>query len=146
MRVQTKAYGPLDVDERQRLDFPKGLLGFERYVAFVLIDAPQKPFLILQSLEAPELAFVLIDPFLFRPDYTIDVGDRELASIGLARPEDALVFAIVTVPAEAGTVTANLMGPVIVNRANRKGMQAVLTDPRWQVKHDIVAELAAKQG
>jgi len=75
-----------------------------------------------------------------------DVGDRELASIGLEKPDDALVFAIVTVPAEAGTVTANLMGPVIVNRANRKGMQAVLTDPRWQVKHDIVAELAAKKG
>ena len=55
---------------------------------------------------------------------------REIRQQGLEKPDDALVFAIVTVPAEAGTVTANLMGPVIVNRANRKGMQAVLTDPR----------------
>jgi len=146
MRVKTKAYGEIDADERQLVSFPMGLLGFEKFKDYILLDAPQKPFFYLQSTNVPDLAFVLIDPFLFRPDYSLDVADDTLEEIGVADPSDALVFAIVTVPAEGGAITANLMGPLIVNRQNRLGMQTVLGDSRWRVKHDIMAELAASKG
>ncbi|HOX12782.1 MAG TPA: flagellar assembly protein FliW [Spirochaetia bacterium] len=143
MRIQTKAYGPLDVDERQVLHFPDGLLGFEKFKDYALLDAAQKPFFYLQSMDISELAFVLIDPFLFRPDYSVDADDALLSSVGIERPEDALVLSIVTVPADGSPITANLMGPLIVDRASRRGVQAVMTDPRWQTKHDVLAELAA---
>jgi flagellar assembly factor FliW len=146
MRVKTKAYGEIDADERQRVSFPAGLLGFEQFKDYILLDARQKPFFYLQSTDVPDLAFILIDPFLFRPDYSLDVDDGSLEEIGVARPEDVLVFSIVTVPGEGGTVTANLMGPLIINKANRLGMQTVLGDSRWRVKHDIMAELAASKG
>ncbi len=146
MRVKTKAYGEIDTDERQHVLFPAGLLGFEKFKDYVLLDAPQKPFFYLQSIDVPELAFILIDPFLFRPDYSLDVDNENLGDIGVARPEDVLVFAIVTVPGEGGSATANLMGPLIINKANRLGMQTVLGDSRWRVKHDIMAELAASKG
>jgi flagellar assembly factor FliW len=142
MRVNTRAYGEVDVDERQQVHFPGGLLGFEKFSDYVLMDARQKPFIYLQSLEVPELAFILIDPFLFRPDYALDVGDEVLQEIGVTNPEDAVVFAIVTAPADGSPITANLMGPVIISKTSRKGMQAVLADPRWRVKHDIMAEMA----
>ncbi len=143
IRIQTKAYGPLDVDERQVLHFPDGLLGFEKFKDYALLDAAQKPFFYLQSMDVSELAFVLIDPFLFRPDYSVDADDALLSSVGIERPEDALVLSIVTVPADGSPITANLMGPLIVDRASRRGVQAVMTDPRWQTKHDVLAELAA---
>ncbi len=143
IRIQTKAYGPLEVDERQILRFPEGLLGFEKFKEYALLDAAQKPFFYLQSLDVSELAFVLIDPFLFRPDYSVDADDALLSSVGIERPEDALVLSIVTVPADGSPITANLMGPLIVDRASRRGVQAVMTDPRWQTKHDVLAELAA---
>jgi len=146
MRIKTKAYGELDVDERQLVTFPAGLLGFEQFKRYVLLDAPQKPFFYLQSLDVTELAFILIDPFLFRSDYQLDVNDEALGEIGVAAPDDVLVFAIVTVPGDGGAATANLMGPLIINKANRRGMQAVLADARWKVKHDIMAELAASKG
>ncbi len=143
IRIQTKAYGPLDVDERQILHFPDGLLGFEKFKDYALLDAAQKPFFYLQSMDVSELAFVLIDPFLFRPDYSVDADDALLSSVGIERPEDALVLSIVTVPSDGSPITANLMGPLIVDRASRRGVQAVMTDPRWQTKHDVLAELAA---
>jgi flagellar assembly factor FliW len=142
MRVVTKAYGEVDMDERQRVSFPGGLLGFEKFSEYVLLDARQKPFFYLQSTEVPELAFILIDPFLFRPDYALDVGDDVLEEIGVKDPGDALVFAIVTAPADGSPITANLMGPVIISKTTRQGVQAVLGDTRWKVKHDIMAELA----
>ena len=146
MRVKTKAYGEIDADERQLVSFPAGLLGFEQFKDYILLDAPQKPFFYLQSIDVPDLAFILIDPFLFRPDYSLDIDDDSLEEIDVARPEDVLVFSIVTVPGEGGTVTANLMGPLIINKANRLAMQTVLGDSRWRVKHDIMAELAASKG
>jgi flagellar assembly factor FliW len=145
MRVQTKAYGALDVDERQLVSFPAGLLGFEQFKDYVLLDARQKPFFYLQSLDVTELSFILIDPFLFRADYTVDVSDEALGEIGVAKPEEVLVFAIVTVPGDGAAATANLMGPLVINKSNRKGMQAVLTDARWRVKHDIMAEMASSR-
>lgn len=143
IRVQTKAYGLLDVDERQILHFPFGLLGFGKFKDYALIDAPQKPFFVLQSLDISELAFILLDPYLFRPDYSVDVDDELLISIGIEKPEDALVLSIVTLPGDGSPISANLMGPLVVDRASRRGVQAVMTDPRWQTKHDVMAELAA---
>jgi len=48
---------------------------------------------------------------LFRPDYELDIADQELKDIGIANPHDALVFAIVTIPADGSPMTANLQGP-----------------------------------
>lgn len=93
----------------------------------------------------PDLAFILIDPFLFRCDYSLDMSDEALADIGVADPEDAVVFSIVTAPADGSPITANLMGPLIISKSKRRGMQAVLADPRWRVKHDIMAELAVSR-
>ncbi|GHU61370.1 flagellar assembly factor FliW [Spirochaetia bacterium] len=141
MKVATKAYGLIEVDERQRISFPLGLLGFESLREYILLDAERQPFYWLQSLEVEQLAFILINPFLFRPDYELDINDEEL--IGLSSPEKALIFSVVTIPADGSPMTANLQGPLIINRETRSGKQAVLTDPRWKIKHDILDELAA---
>ncbi|GMO44272.1 MAG: flagellar assembly protein FliW [Termitinemataceae bacterium] len=141
MKVQTKAYGLIDIDERQKVVFPSGLFGFESIKEYVLLDAVQQPYFWLQSVENEHPAFVLIDPFLFRSDYEIDVNDTELQEIGIAKQDDALVFSLVTVPSD-GPVTANLQGPIVINRQTRKGKQLILNDPRWKTKHDIMSELS----
>jgi flagellar assembly factor FliW len=143
VKVATKAYGTIDINEKQKLCFPRGLLGFETFRDFVLLDAERQPFYWLQSVDAEWVAFILINPFLFRPDYEVNINNEELTDIGIDSPEKALIFSIVTVPAEGGPMTANLQGPLIVNRDTRAGKQAVLADPRWKTKHDIVAELTA---
>ncbi|GHT97356.1 flagellar assembly factor FliW [Spirochaetia bacterium] len=141
MKVATKAYGLIDVDERQRIVFPSGLFGFEACTEFVLLDAERQPFYWLQSVQVEQVAFILVNPFLFRPDYEADISDGELKEIGISGPEKTLIFAIVTIAGEA--MTANLQGPLIINRELRIGKQAILTDPRWMTRHNIVEELAA---
>lgn len=145
MRIQTKIMGELDIDERQVIDFPDGLIGFRKFTSYALLDAPQKPYFYLQSMELAELGFILLDPFLFRPDYSLDVADEAMGSLGVQGPDDALVLALVTVPLDGGPVTANLMGPLVIGRKARRGAQVVLTDPKWLTKHDVMAELAASR-
>jgi flagellar assembly factor FliW len=142
MQVHTKPYGVIDVDERQKIVFPFGILGFESLKNYVLIDAKQQPFYWLQSMEVPEIAFILINPFVFRPDYEIDVPNDELAEIGITDQENILVFAIVTIPENQQKMTANLQGPIIINKFDRIGRQAISPNPKWKVRHHILDELA----
>jgi flagellar assembly factor FliW len=147
VKVVTKAYGLIDVDERQKITFPMGLYGFESFKDYILLDAERQPFYWLQSIEVEQIAFILVNPFLFRSDYEVDINDEDLKDIDLSGPEKALIFSIVTIPGDGSPMTANLQGPLIINRESRFGRQAVLTDPRWKTKHDIMKELAAaRQG
>jgi flagellar assembly factor FliW len=145
MKIQTRIMGELDVDERQVIDFPDGLIGFKKFTSYALLDAPQKPYFYLQSMELAELGFILLDPFLFRPDYLVDATDEVMGTLGVTGPEDALVLTLVTVPPNGGPVTANLMGPLVIGRKARRGAQIVLADARWHTKHDVMAELAASR-
>ena len=141
MKVNTKAYGEIDVDEKQKVTFPEGLFGFEEINDYVLIDAEHQPFFWLQSIEDKEIAFILINPFIFRKDYEVNISNEEVGDIGIDSPDKALIFAIVTIPQDEGSMTANLQGPLIINRDSMTGKQAILSDNRWRTKHDIIAEL-----
>jgi len=141
MKVNTKAFGLIDVDEKQRIVFPDGLFGFEEYDEYVLLDAEHQPFLWLQSVKDQDVAFILINPFLFRTDYEVNIANEELAGIGITSPENTLIFVIVTIPQGGSPMTANLQGPLVINKQDMKGMQAVLSDIRWKTRHDIIAEM-----
>jgi flagellar assembly factor FliW len=145
VKVATKAYGEIDVDEHQKIVFPQGVLGFENLKDYILLDAERQPFYWLQSVELKQVAFILVNPFLFRPDYEVNISNEELAEIGINDPRKALIFSIVTVPQDGGPMTANLQGPLVINRNLRTGKQAVLSDNRWMTKHDIMAELSSLQ-
>ena len=147
MKVRTKPYGEMEISDRQKVSFPRGIFGFEELREFALLDARQAPFYWLQSLQRVEIAFVLIEPHFFRPDYTPDVDPAELEEIDIKSPEDMLVFAIVTIPDDSSRMTANLQGPLLINRRTHVGRQSISANPRWGVRHTILEELAlAKRG
>jgi len=141
MKVDTKAFGLIEVDEKQKVNIPQGLFGFEDYTEFALFDAEHEPFYWLQCLNDKEIAFILIDPFLFRKDYEANITNEDLAEIGIKTPDNALIFTIVTIPSDGNPMTANLQGPVIINKENMTAMQAVLSDSKWKTRHDIMAEM-----
>jgi flagellar assembly factor FliW len=143
VKVTTKAYGLIDVNEHQKITIASGLFGFESFRDYVLLDAERQPFYWLQSMDVEQIAFILVNPFLFRPDYEVDINDEDLSEIGVSDPRKTLIFSIVTIPAGGGSMTANLQGPLVINRETRQGKQVVLTDPRWKTRHNIMDELAA---
>ncbi len=147
MKIRTKAYGDMEIAERQRIIFPRGIFGFEELREFALLDASQPPFYWLQSLQRVEIAFVLIDPRFFRPDYSPDVDPAELEEIEIRGPEEMLLFAIVTIPEDSSRMTANLQGPLLINRRTSVGRQCISANPQWGVRHIILEELAlARKG
>ena len=131
MEVKTKVNGIVNVEEKQLVTFPEGLLGFEKYTKFALIDSEYEPFIWLQSTEESNLAFLMIDPFLICNDYEADIDDSTLKNIGVESAEDIIIMTLVTIPKDGSAITANFLGPIVINKKNRKCLQVILNDNRW---------------
>ena len=138
MLVKTSRFGEVTVDDSAAIDFPEGIVGFPDARRFVIFDGPQgTPFKWLQSADRPELAFVICDPSLFKPDYQVSATEAELAALRLERLEDAVVCVILSIPADAWKMTANLLGPVIFNAEKKLGKQLVLSGPEHTTRHPV---------
>lgn len=137
MNVETTRFGTVQIDERRVITFPSGLLGFSNYRRYALLQPDDEGvFFWLQSLDTPELAFVVTDPSLWVPDYQATVRREQLEQLGLASIEQAQVFVIVNKYDRA--LTANLQGPLVINIATCQAMQLVLAEKRWTTRHEIV--------
>jgi flagellar assembly factor FliW len=145
MKIKTKPYGEIEVSEKQKIHFPEGLFGFEQTRDFFLLDSREGPFYWLQAADHPELAFILIDPRIFKGDYQLSVREEDYKSIGALDGKEVIDFAIVTVPEDVQKISANLMGPIIINRRNRKARQAISENDEYSVKHFIVKEMKVKK-
>ena len=146
MLIETKTMGKVEVTDEQLIKLPAGLFGFADYHSFALIDCHVKPLIWMQSLDDKDLAFLLLDPFIVCPGYEADIDDSELSKLGIADPADVLLLAIITVPNDGSHVTANLRGPVVINKKSREGMQVILDDKKWPIKFDLAAAMAAGEG
>ena len=144
MELITKARGKITITEDHLITIPAGLFGFEQYTKYALVDSDYEPFLWLQSCEDPNLAFLIVDPFLICSEYETDIDDASLKNIGITKPEDIIIMTIVTVPHDGSSITANLQGPLVINKKNHQCMQAILNDNRWSTKVDIVEALNKK--
>jgi flagellar assembly factor FliW len=144
MDVATTRFGTVQVEADRVLEFAGGLLGFSSFTRFVLLQPdPEGIFLWLQSVDSPELAFVVTDPANWCEDFEAVIRREHLAQLDLSTVDEARILVIVNKYDDA--LTANLQGPLIVNINNRRGMQVVLADRRWTTRREIATLVAQTQ-
>ncbi len=148
MQLNTRHFGQLDIDEKGIIDFPEGLPGFEDVKKFVLLAGTEEnsPFKWLQGVDNTELAFVVIDPKVFKPDYVVDIDDEEVEVLEIKDADKVVILSIVVVPEVMAEMTANLKAPVLINTENNRGKQVVLNNGEYRIKHYILQELRQKGG
>jgi flagellar assembly factor FliW len=142
--IKSRVFGEIEVSEKQLIKFPDGILGFEFIREYYLLDIGDSPFYSLQAAGEAEIAFVLIQPETFMKDYRLSISNADMELLGLEQKEDLLDFAIVTVPENPADMTANLQGPLIVNRKTRIARQAISLNEEFCTKHPILAALQEK--
>ena len=107
------------------INLPAGLLGFEQARNYILLGSQEEaPFMWLQMTDDPSLSFLVVEPCRVVESYQPDLTDEDAEFLGLNNPEDALILNIVTLHAD-GSVTANLKGPIVVNRYTLVGKQVI---------------------
>jgi flagellar assembly factor FliW len=133
MKVETSRFGTIEVAEDRVIEFSKGLLGFSKYRKYVLIQPSDDGYFFwLQSMDAPELAFVVTDPALFVNDYQVPMNSSQLESMGLRSSDEAQVLVIVN--KRGSVLTGNLQGPLVVHMEKKMGEQLVLADRRFHTR------------
>ena len=130
MNGKSTRFGTFEVNDDSVLVFPSGILGFPEWTKYVLLDHDtDAPFKWLQCMEAPQLAFVVLDPAFFKPDYQIQVPLDALIEIQKLDSDELSVVTILTMPShDPSAVTANLSGPLVMNHRTRLCKQLVLSE------------------
>ncbi len=143
MKLKTRHFGEIEINEEDILVFDDGILGFEDSKKYIIINNPDPkvPFMWLQGVDEPELAFVITDPFLFVKDLEFDIPDRTVEELAAEKPQDIVVYSIAVVPEDIKEMTINLKGPIVINGINKKAKQIVLENDKYSLKHKIFSDL-----
>lgn len=138
--LETRHFGPVQVDENEVLIFPEGIPGFEDSVRFVLLGKTEAeiPFFWLQSIDHPEIAFVVVDPFTVYEDYQVNVDDSELDILGIGNPERILTLCIVVIPEDIKQMRANLKAPILINMDTNTGKQVLQNNDSLPVRYFLI--------
>ncbi|MGG4049609.1 flagellar assembly protein FliW [Paenibacillus favisporus] len=119
--------------EEQIYQFDKGLPGFEEYRKFALLDMGEEPFSYLQSIDDMNVSFMLVNPFVFYPDYEFELSDPEAAELGI--DDQVSVRNMVTIQEPLEQSTINLLAPLVLNPVKRTAKQIVLHQSSYQTRH-----------
>lgn len=148
MRINTRVFGEVDIEDSKILHFPMGIIGFPELTEFALIHDAEREgrsaVRWLQSIQEPAFAMPVMDPLTVKADYNPEVEDELLKPIGTLDPEEVLVLVTLTVPSDVTKMTVNLQAPIIVNAAEKKACQIIVDTEKYPVRfpiYDILQEL-----
>lgn len=142
MKIKTKYLGEVDIDKKEIINFPKGLLGFKDHKEFILLNIKGNPyFKFLQDIHNEYIAFLLINPWDFLEDYDIKLPENKLKNIGISSREGRMeIYSIVTIGKSLEESTSNLLAPVVINLENKKGKQFILENSPYKTRHKLFLE------
>ena len=136
MNLSTQRFGNVSIPDDKIITMPKPVLGFEHLKRYCIIERDDcEPFLWYQSIDDPTVAFMIVNPLVFVPDYRIEVNPRELDELKISDVREVETYAIVTVPANPAEISINLQGPLLINTRSRLAKQLVLVNSSYRVRH-----------
>lgn len=144
MIIETGRFGELTIGDDELIQIPQGVLGFPENKRFCLVDPGDDTLILwLQSLESSEIAFPVLEPKIFRSDYTARLSSAELRELQLENVNLSAVFSILTIPQDVTQMTANLKAPIVINLKKQLAKQVVLQENEYSIKHLMFKELKA---
>ncbi|WP_027180117.1 flagellar assembly protein FliW [Maridesulfovibrio bastinii] len=133
--------------EREIMDdsiiyFSRGLIGFDDKRDFTLIRVREdSPFMLLQSLEDPNLGLLVADPYSFLEEYEIRLSEAEKRILRVDNIRQIAVLVTVTIPkGKPEQTTLNLSGPIVINYVAKKGLQIPQVDSKYPTHYCPAAE------
>lgn len=101
----------------------------------------------LQSLDEPDLALPIINPFIVKDNYAPIVNEELLTQLGELNHNNTSIFLAITIPkGHIEDMTANLKAPFIINADTKKGYQIIVENEDYQIKYKIYDIIKHKEG
>ena len=142
MIIKTGRFGQVTIGAEEKIHIPQGILGFPELRDYCLIDPGDETLIVwLQSLTDPALAFPVLEPKIFFPQFAARLSGMELRELRLDNVNQSAVFSILTIPADVTQMTANLKAPLVVNLREQVAKQVVLQENEYSIRHLMFKEL-----
>lgn len=142
MLINTTRFGDLEIDTNDIIEFKDGIMGFEEYKRYTLFSTDDDSFFKwMQSCDEPSLAFILIKPDEFYPNYGLNISDDDAVKLKITDTKMLEIYAIVVIPDDPTKMTANLQGPIVINWICKQGKQIISLDPKHKLRHYILEEM-----
>jgi flagellar assembly factor FliW len=142
LKIETTRFGALDIDEGKVITMPHGMLGFPESRRYVLFKHKEdSPFFWYQSVDDPALAFVMTSPSLIVADYRPDVREafKMMDWDDHGDQSGYELYVMVNIPKGAPErMTANLIGPILINPAAREAVQMVITNSPYSHRFPLL--------
>lgn len=131
--IHTSRFGDIEIDEDKVITMTSSILGFPDERQFILIPhGPDSPFWWLQAVQNPSLAFAVLQAVCLNTSYEPEIGRLIRDELSLSKDEEPEILVILTIPpGRPQEMTANLLGPVVINTTKRLARQVVLDDRRY---------------
>ncbi len=129
--------GELEYNNNDVITFVRPILGFEHLKKFLVVGkAESEPLRWLQSLDDPGVSFVILEPQWVLPGYEIEISQHDIKTLdGSENQADYQTYLIITVPrGKPEEISANLKGPLVINRKNLRAIQMVSSNPNYEIQ------------
>jgi flagellar assembly factor FliW len=124
-KINTR-FGEVEYDPTNLLHFPAGLIGLPNLRHFIVMpNKKQGPLFWIQSVDEPDIAFVLTDPTNFFLDYLVKPDTSERQSLHIEEDDDCFTLSVVTVPPDQN-ITLNLAAPILFAPKSNRAIQIIL--------------------
>ena len=148
IHVPSRQFGDLVFDRNIILTFPDGLVGFEDFKRYIIVDVEEcEPFQWLLSVDEPDLGLPILNAALMpvcteagrHSEYRLSKAELN-GWPGDADTDDLSVYLVVTLGNRPEQVTANLKAPVLIDGERGLGKQIILTAREYPVSYPLLRE------
>ncbi len=128
IKLDTRDFGNIEVEENALIDFPNGVYAFEDDKKFALLNplgAGVYP-MWLQSTTNASLCFIVFDPTLISDDFSVVLNESEKKILGVKDESEVRCLVIAKVPEDYKKTTVNMKSPIVLNPKTNRAIQVIL--------------------
>lgn len=143
MKITTKEFGDIQVENDAIIKFARSIYGFEGNDDFVILkDMPDDDIMYLQSIEDTNLHFVIVDPYSILPNYKPELSDDDIQALNITKDEilnlKYMLIAVITEDVKNSVV--NLKNPIVIDPSKRHAIQAILQNQDYPLRYPLFIE------
>ncbi len=140
--LNSTRFGRLEVPAEAVIEFPNGLIGLHGTRWALLARAEDSAFVWLHSLDDPELAVPVTNPWRFFGDFEVELSDEEADRIGVSDADQTSVYVTVRAAEALEDFHANLRAPILI--AGGRGHQVINQAEDAPMRAPLFAGLATE--
>jgi flagellar assembly factor FliW len=135
MVIETRDFGPIEIQDDEVIGFPDGIYGFDDSRRFALLDTGSTAGMMhLQCVDSPTPRFIVLDPFMILEDYAPEIPPEAFKKLRAGSVEDLSLLVIAVIPQDFKASTVNLKSPIAINFKEHLGMQVILGNRDYSVR------------